>query len=194
MPASGKSGVAAKISQSYGAAILDSDFAKRKLPEYAQYPWGASLVNAESSSIVFGDKNQTGFYSLFERAVESDYNIVIPKIGRDVYEILSLSKNLCEAKYEVHLTLVYLPKEKATEGALGRYIDTDRYVPLARIFDIYGNNPAFNYFLIKNAAPMTIKSYGIVNTDVAKKKDFLCTDILNDNPAKMFEILKNVLI
>ena len=56
LPASGKSSIAVDIADKYGALLLDSDLAKRKLPEYKVYPWGASLVNAESSLIVFGDK------------------------------------------------------------------------------------------------------------------------------------------
>ncbi len=32
--------------------VLDSDFAKRKLPEFDGYPWGASIVHEESSDII----------------------------------------------------------------------------------------------------------------------------------------------
>lgn len=44
LPASGKSGIAALLSDNYGAIILDSDFAKRKFPEY-EMDFGASVYN-----------------------------------------------------------------------------------------------------------------------------------------------------
>lgn len=194
LPASGKSYVAAQISEANRAVILDSDFAKRKLPEYGQYPWGASLVNSESSMIVFGDKVNTGFPSLYEKVVDESYNVVIPKIGSEPEDIIPYCESLYKLDYKVHLTLVYLPKEISTIRALLRYIKTDRYVPLTLIFDVFGNNPALTYFKLKNANPDYISSFGIVNTDVAKGKPFHCTDLLGNNPAQMFTKQNNVLI
>ena len=194
LPASGKSSVAVKISKTFGAIILDSDFAKRKLPEYEQYDWGASLVNKESSMIVFGDKINTGFSSLFEKCVDNNYNIVIPKIGAEPDDIIPYCKSLNEAGYEVHLTLVYLPKQKATIRALYRFINTGRYVPLTLIFDVYGNNPALTYFKLKNSNPEYINSFGVVNTDVSNRQAFFNTDLQGNNPAKMYTRIKNVLI
>ena len=55
LPASGKSEVAGLLSDNYGAIILDSDYAKRKFPEY-QAECGATIVHEESSMVVFGGK------------------------------------------------------------------------------------------------------------------------------------------
>lgn len=55
LPASGKSEVAGLLSDNYGAIILDSDYAKRKFPEY-QAECGATIVHEESSIVVFGGK------------------------------------------------------------------------------------------------------------------------------------------
>lgn len=194
LPASGKSCVAARISKDYGAVILDSDLAKRKLPEYAQYPWGASLVNTESSMIIFGDENNTSFSSLYEKVVKEGINVVVSKVASDPDDIIRVCKGLKEANYKVHLTLVYLSREKSTIRALYRFIKTDRYVPLTMIFDEYSNEAALTYFKLKNARPDYIDTYGIINTDVPLEAPFVCTDILGSNPAKMFKKVKNSLI
>lgn len=194
LPASGKSTVASKIAEKHGAIILDSDFAKRKLPEYDKHPWGASLVNSESSMIVFGDGTITGFESLFFKTVRQNHNVVIPKIGSEPEDIIPYCKSLKALGYKVHLTLVYLPKEKATIRAVNRLLKTNRYVPLSLIFDTFGNNPALTYFKLKNRKPKYIDSYGVVNTDVPRRKPFICTDISGRNPAGMFIKQKKVLI
>ncbi len=65
------------IADHYGALILDSDFAKRKLPELDGYPWGAAVVHEESSDIVFGPNPDQHFESLFQKSIESGRNIVM---------------------------------------------------------------------------------------------------------------------
>ena len=55
LPASGKSSISAKIADATGSAVLDSDFAKRKLPEFREKDNGASLVHKESQVIVMGN-------------------------------------------------------------------------------------------------------------------------------------------
>ncbi len=198
LPASGKSSVASRIAKKYNAIILDSDFAKRKLPEYAKYPWGASLVHAESSMIIFGNESKTGFTSLYSKAVEAEYNIVIPKVGAEPDDILPYMEALKSAGYTVHLTLVYLPKEKSTARALKRFSNTKRYVPLSTIFDVYGNNPALTYFMLKNKQLPWIDTYGIINTDFPMGAASVCTDIQNKppfkNPAIIYKLDKNALI
>jgi len=84
LPASGKSGIANELADTIGGIILDSDYAKRKLPEFQDGVGGASLVHNESDVLVFGAPGveiPTSFKPLFQRAVESKMNLVIPKIG-----------------------------------------------------------------------------------------------------------------
>jgi len=66
LPASGKSTISNEISDKHGCFILDSDFAKRKIPEYHDLQFGASLVLEESIDIVFGEEKKTGYKSLLE--------------------------------------------------------------------------------------------------------------------------------
>jgi len=195
LPASGKSTIARRIANQYGAMILDSDFAKRKLPEYHGYQWGASIVHEESSTIIFGN-DQEKFDPLISKAVEAKYNIVIPKIGSSVEEIVSYS-DLLKLKgldYKVHLTLVNLPKEKATLRALGRYKSTNRYVPLSLIFDSFSDRPVITYLLLKNKMAAKFDSFGVVNTDVEFGKQPICTDLKGKNPAKLFKYNPKLLI
>ena len=71
LPASGKSGISNLVADKYGCFILDSDYAKRKLPEFNQLPFGATLVHEESDYIIFGENKQTKFKSLFDYSRES---------------------------------------------------------------------------------------------------------------------------
>ena len=50
LPASGKSTISNKIADKFGAYIIDSDYAKLKLPEYDIF--GANTVHKESTAIV----------------------------------------------------------------------------------------------------------------------------------------------
>jgi len=193
LPASGKSTIARRFAVEYGAIILDSDFAKRKLPEFPNYPWGASIVHEESTNIIFGE-DEDGFESLFSRAIEEELNLIIPKIGAAPEDIVEFAELLNNLKYKVHLTLVYLPKEKATLRALKRFKDTDRYVPLSLIFDVYSENPALTYFLLRDKRTKLFSSFGVINTDVPIGIDPFCTDILGENPAGLYEIKANSII
>lgn len=97
-PASGKSTIANRIAENEGAIILDSDYAKRKLPEF-EYECGATLVQNESNSIIFGfDDNNNPFKlkDLYIMAVNSQYNVVIPKVGQSVDGILKIAEFLYE--------------------------------------------------------------------------------------------------
>lgn len=169
LPASGKSRIATCLSDKYGAIILDSDFAKRKFPEYSTTDFGASVVHEESSVVVFGGQGEyANESSVLQFAVENQINMVIPKIGDKPERIASFAKNLKEIGYTVHLVLVRLDREKATRRALDRFIQTRRYVPLSLIFDEYGNNPTITFYDMKQLRTYSsiFKSFTMISTDV----------------------------
>ncbi|MDO8969034.1 zeta toxin family protein [Algoriphagus sp.] len=174
LPASGKSGIANELADTIGAIILDSDFAKRKLPEFQDGVGGASLVHNESDVLVFGsdsEKIPTGFKPLFQLAIESKMNLVIPKIGHKLNSVHQLGLSLKELGYETHLICVNLDRRKATIRAIGRFIESGRYVPIGLIFDGYANDPLNTYFLLKDGIDLDIQpfdSFGLISTDVAK--------------------------
>lgn len=171
LPASGKSSIAVQIAEKGGAVILDSDFAKRKLPEYKYYEFGGTLVHEESDSLIFGyggaDK-PTDFSCLLEKCAEIKNNICIPKIGYDSKSLLQLCQGLKRYAYEIHFILVSLDRRLATIRALKRYLKTKRYIPLGLIFDGYGNDPDIAYYKLKeiNKKDKIFKTMGQLSTDV----------------------------
>ncbi|RYU93643.1 zeta toxin family protein [Emticicia agri] len=190
LPASGKSGIANKIADSFGAALLDSDYAKRKLPEFEDFNAGASIIHKESGAIIFGSAtfNSTSFETLLDKFSVDNTNIVVPKIGDSVEELLSLKKKLNEFGYEVHLTLVSLDRKKATERAIKRFESTGRYVPLSRIYDVYANEPILSYYRIKTFHEHEFKSVGKISNDVEvgmPPRFIACNNI--SNPAYLYK-------
>jgi len=193
LPASGKSGIAKDIADMCGAVILDSDFAKRKLPEFKATPAGASLVHDESDLIIFGtydrDDKPAAFESLFDLCLKAAANIVIPKIGYDSNKLLSFSKSLKENyNYDVHLILVSLDRRQATIRALNRFQRTKRYVPLSLIFDGYGNDPILTYYRLKTsrAKSRIFRSLGKLSTDVPKGSRPVLIDHKGSSPALIY--------
>ncbi len=161
-PASGKSTISSILADIYGAYIIDSDYAKRKLPEYTNQIGAASLVHEESSHIVF----DTADDSLISRCFQQGNNIVVPKIGADIEGVLEFAKLLKSINYDVYLVSIDLDRQKATRRAYNRYISTNRYVPLSLIFDRYGNQPTLNYFKIKQLHSSLFLGFAQISTDV----------------------------
>jgi predicted kinase len=187
-PASGKSGLANAVADDYGAVIIDSDYAKRKLPEYKQ-DYGATLVHAESGEITYGfEKNPFQVKSLYELCVKKGHNLVIPTIGDNQSKLLSFAENLKNPHgYEAHLILVALSKRKATIRAALRSYKTRRYVPLSLIYDIWGNDPWLAYFYLRCKAPNFFKSFGAISTDVSMGEKSVRIDMHGDSPVAMFD-------
>ncbi len=191
LPASGKSGIVDKIAEHYGCVILDPDYAKRKLPEYDDIS-GASLVNSESSMLIWGgykDENMPDdFNPLVKYCIQNSYNVIIPKIGNDFDSIYDLSKTFINThNYEVHLTLIYLDRQKATYRALERFKESKRYVPLSLIFDAFGNDPTLTYYRLKNFHLNLFKSIGMISTDVPFGHEKECIDFAGEgNPALFY--------
>jgi Zeta toxin len=168
LPASGKSGIASQIAEDYGAIVIDSDYAKRKLPEYDSHLYSASIVHNESGCITTGfpaHYNPNGFKSLYEECIDKDYNIIIPKIGQNPSSIIELAKALKDKKeYDVHLLLTSLSKRDATLRAVYRYAETGRYVPLGLIYDGYGNDPSLCYYYLRCKFEQLFASFGVLLT------------------------------
>ncbi len=160
-PASGKSGVSSQIADLYGCYILDSDYAKRKLPEYKNQIGAAALVHEESDAIVFGENG------LMDHCMALRNNIVIPKIGWNMVSVLKMCNGLNDAGYKVYLISVDLDRQKATQRAYNRFITTSRYVPLSLVFDNYGNQSTLNYFKIKQKHSHVFEGFSQISTDVA---------------------------
>lgn len=155
LPASGKSYFSTKIAHKMGAAIIDSDFAKRKFPEYSK-PHGASIVHEESILVTFGlsDKYRDE-PSLYEFMVFQNANLVIPKIGHDKQSICDIRDALKRKGYDVHLVYVSIDRVESTKRAFKRFEETGRYVPLSLIFDQYSNEPTITFYRLMGDAAWT---------------------------------------
>ncbi|MDN5753627.1 MAG: ATP-binding protein [Nitrosospira sp.] len=175
LPGSGKSTVVNKISEQYGAVVIDSDYAKRKLPEYDRMPGPANLVHEESVHVSFNGPN-----SLFTKCLAEGYNIVIPKVGSRVSELSELRDVLKEVGYKNHITLIELDRFEATKRAFNRFLKTKRYVPLGLIFDVYANDPLLAYYKHK----MEWDSWGAISTSGVTPEQLEKSDDIN--PASLF--------
>lgn len=164
LPASGKSSIAVKIAEAKGAVILDSDYAKRKFPEFKS-PYGAHVLHEESKLIIKGDPNEPEALSLEVFCLAEGCNVVIPKIGDDVASLCRLATYYREQGYVVHLILVSLDRQQATIRAYHRFAKSKRYVPLSLIFDVYSNNPTLVYFRLKQGYADLFASFGEVSTE-----------------------------
>jgi len=171
LPASGKSSIANMIADNFGAVILDSDFAKRKLPEFYTSPAGASLVHQESDFLIFTRESidlVDGFKPLAEKCISASCNLVIPRIGHDAKNTFEISQTFKLLGYTTHLILVCLDRRKATIRALERFLQTKRYVPLSLIFDGYGNDPILTYYRLKSnfeSQPNNYDTFAKISTD-----------------------------
>ncbi len=180
LPASGKSTIANKIADHYGACIIDSDYAKRKFPEF-EIAQGASIVHDESSLVTNGgDRNFAEEPSVYEFMMTSMANMVIPKIGYDCKSICGIRDGLIAKGYSVSLVLVHVDRQKSTARALDRFIKTGRYVPLGLVFDVYSNDPTLTYYRVKDQDAWT--TVGKVSTE--GDKPFYISGSEN-NPLKM---------
>nr|WP_267877587.1 zeta toxin family protein [Massilia frigida] len=144
LPASGKSTLVSAISDRLGAMVLDSDFAKRKLPEFDHALAGAALVHDESRLLIFGNA-VSGSASLLEYCMSRKLNVVIPLVGNEEHRLKFVRNLLIENGYQVHLTAMLLDRTQATQRALDRFLQTGRYISLGMIFDRYANDPVLNY-------------------------------------------------
>lgn len=156
LPAAGKSGVASKISDYFNAVLLDSDFVKRKIPEYAVSN-GASLVHKESK--VINDIIKT-------EAIEEGVNIVFPIIGSDYDGVLDIVYGLQRFGYHISLVLVELDRVKSTQRAFSRFMNTGRYIPLSMILDVYSNNPSLVFYKILANQELKDMPMVLIDSDV----------------------------
>ncbi|EMV7294663.1 zeta toxin family protein, partial [Vibrio alginolyticus] len=181
LPASGKSTIASKIAKEYNAAIVDSDYAKRKFPEYSLLQ-GSSIVHDEATLVTFGSEEaNVNEPNVYEYLTGQKANIVIPKIGHDIRSVLGLRDDLLKEgplQYnEVHLVLVSVDRETSTSRALDRFIRTQRYVPLGLVFDAFANDPTLTYYRVKDCDKWA--STGKVTTKGSNPKLVCCSSDQN---------------
>lgn len=186
LPASGKSTVANKLADLYGAYVIDSDFAKRKIPEFG-HEFGASIVHEESSLVTFGsiEPQYSEEFNLYEYCIANGYNMIIPKIGSSCESVRKIRDALMDKGYKVHLLVVSLDRQESCRRALYRYLETKRYVPLGLVFDVYANEPTLTYYRVKDDEHWS--SVGKLSTLNLREKGPEIVSSINNGPV---EVLK----
>lgn len=156
-PAAGKSSVLVDpLSEQHKSRVIDSDDAKKLLPEYNEGK-GAGNVHRESSMI----RND-----LLVRAVENGDNLVWPTVGDKLDKLLRDIQNFRDNGYSVYLHLNELSASKATGRALGRYLSTGRFVDPEVVLKV-GDKPTQNYNYIRQQEGL-IDGYSHYSNDVPR--------------------------
>lgn len=133
LPSSGKSSaVVDPISYKYKSRLIDSDEAKKLIPEF-DHGWGAGRVHEESSDLA--DR-------LLARSVAKGENIVIPKVGGKYESIDKLISKFRNEGYEVYLHFNDLDPNKAAARNLRRFASQGRFLDLDTTSFKYGNEPS----------------------------------------------------
>ena len=139
LPAAGKSSALAEpISELYKSRIIDSDEAKKLLPEYKD-GWGAGVVHKESQSI---SKIQ------LQEALYKGENIIYPRVGGDCKELEDQILNAKEKGYKVYVHLNDLDKNKALGRMINRFLETGRFIN-PDLITKYGNSIEDTYQTLK---------------------------------------------
>lgn len=156
-PAAGKSSVLVDpLSEQHKSRVIDSDDAKKLLPEYDDGK-GAGNVHRESSMIRD---------VLKQRAIARGENIVWPTVGDKLDKLLSSIQEFRDSGYSVYLHLNELSAGKATGRALGRYLSTGRFVDPEIVLKV-GDKPTQNYNYIRQQEGL-IDGYSHYSNDVPR--------------------------
>lgn len=171
LPASGKSSaIVDTISQEQHSMLIDNDEAKRLFPEYNK-GWGVDIVHAESKIV-----GQRVFYD----AIDQGKNIVLPKVGSNVEQLLN--DYILPAKdkgYNVNVHFVDLDRNKALGRMLNRFIDKGRFLA-PELIDKYANERDGNKVektFIELSNSIYVDGISKWNNDVAKGEKPLLKEV-----------------
>ena len=155
LPASGKSSALVEpISEMYHSRIIDSDEAKKLLPEYND-GWGAGIVHKESQLIA--DRQ-------FKAAVRNGENITYPRVGGDCDELTDIIAAVQKQGYSVYIHFNELDRNKALGRMINRFLETGRYIK-PELVTKYGNGISATYETLKNRSEL-VDGFSKWNNDV----------------------------
>lgn len=155
LPASGKSSALVEpISEMYHSRIIDSDEAKKLLPEYND-GWGAGIVHKESQLIA--DRQ-------FKAAVRNGENITYPRVGGDCDELTDIIAAVKKQGYSIYIHFNELDRNKALGRMINRFLETGRYIK-PELVTKYGNGISATYETLKNRSEL-VDGFSKWNNDV----------------------------
>ncbi len=167
LPASGKSSVITnKLLKDNKAFLLDSDEAKKMIPEYDN-GWGAGAVHVESKAIHAREFEQ------FTTPGTPDYgkNVVIPIVGDKTKKVKLLIDTLKASGYTVELHLVEVMAKTSLSRLLKRFIDDNRFLDPSLVFR-YGDRPSCVFEELKGEAD----AYYKWSNEVGQGEEPICID------------------
>lgn len=169
LPASGKSSTLVNpISQQHKSRIIDSDEAKKLLPEYNN-GWGANIVHEESKFIA----NNQLFAALLAKE-----NIVYPIVGSNAEKLVNLLKFAkTKSKYNVYLHYNEIRLNEALARLLSRFLENGRFIPPEILFK-YGDKVKDTYQSLKGGD--FIDGYSKWNNDLPRGKRPECIEYRGD--------------
>ena len=155
LPASGKSSaIVEPISEQYNSRIIDSDEAKKLLPEYND-GWGAGIVHTESQLIA--DRQ-------FQTAIQNGENITYPRVGGDCAELTDIIAAVKKKGYSVYIHFNELDRNKALGRMINRFLETGRYIK-PELVTKYGGSISSTYETLKNRTEL-VDGFSKWNNDV----------------------------
>ena len=133
LPASGKSSALVDpISSKYKSMLIDSDEAKKLIPEFDD-GFGAGYVHAESKDIVG---------RVYDDVTDGGKNVVIPIVGSSYAKLKDEYINdLHQKGYKVYVHMADINPNVAAGRNLRRFAETGRFVDLEATSFKYGNKP-----------------------------------------------------
>ena len=141
LPASGKSSALVEpISEMYKSRVVDSDEAKKLLPEYND-GWGAGVVHKESQLI---SERQ------LITALEKGENITYPRVGGDTAELINIAAIAKSQGYSVYVHFNELDRNKALGRMINRFLETGRYIK-PELITKYGSDINNTFEQVKKA-------------------------------------------
>lgn len=153
---SGKSKFEGLVYNKDNYIVLDADAIKEKIPEYQGY--NAYEVHEESSAIL---------NKALQRARKQGLNVVLDATMKTLSSTEKKVKSFEDAGYDMEMYYMHLPREKAAERAIGRFMgDRGRYVPLNVLLNDMKHNEE-NFDKLKKYA----SKWAFYNNDVPRKED-----------------------
>ena len=135
--------------------VLDADAIKEMLPEYKGY--NAFEVHEESSDIL---------KKALKIAQKRGLNVVLDGTMKSLGSTEKKIKSFDKAGYNIEMYYMHLPREKAAERAIGRFMGNNgRYVPLEILLDMKDNEE--NFDKLKHYA----SKWAFYNNDVPSKEN-----------------------
>lgn len=155
LPASGKSSaVVEPVSELYKSRVIDSDEAKKLLPEFNN-GWGAGVVHKESQHI--SDRQLSTSLKVGE-------NITYPRVGGDCAELINIALLAKRHGYSIYVHFNELDRNKALGRLMSRFLETGRYIK-PELVTKYGGSIHETYETLKSRTDL-ISGYSKWSNDV----------------------------